>query len=83
MSMAVPHAIRWLRQVVKAAHQIWLEITGTLFLGMGILAAPSAWKEWHRYLQGGSLWRPLLVAIFMITTVTCGISSFLRARRLR
>ncbi len=83
MSMFFPHAVRWLRQVGKALHQIWLEVTGTLFLGMGVMALPAALKEWRRYLDGGSLWRPLLVALFVVMMVSFGIFSFLRARRLR
>ncbi|MBI4463144.1 MAG: hypothetical protein HY647_00435 [Acidobacteria bacterium] len=73
----------WLRKVGVTLHQLWLEITGALFLGMGALAAPSAWKEWHAYQHGGSLWRPLIVALFMVMAVGFGVFSFLRARRMR
>ena len=82
-SLFFNHALRWLRQVGKAVHQVWLESTGALFLGMGALAVPAALKEWHAYQRGGSLWRPLVVALFMVTTVSFGVGSFLRARRLR
>jgi hypothetical protein len=73
----------WFQQLWKAVHQVWLESTGALFLGMGALAIPAALKEWHSYQRGGSVWRPLVVALFMLTTVCFGIGSFFRARRLR
>ena len=82
-SMFMRHAMKWLRKVGLTLHQLWLEMTGTLFLGMGLMAAPSAWKEWHRYQHGGALWRPLIVVLFMLMTGSFGILSFLRARRMR
>ena len=82
-SIFFDHAFRWLRQVGTSLWQVWLESTGALFLAMGALAAPSAWKEWHRYQHGGALWRPLIVAAFIGMTVSFGVFSFVRARRIR
>jgi len=82
-SLFFDHAFRWLRQVGTSLFQVWLESTGALFLCMGALAGPSAWKEWHRYQQGGPVWRVLVVALFMVMTVSFGVFSFVRARRIR
>lgn len=83
-SLIFEHGFRWLQQVGKSLRQLWLESTGALFIGMAVLASPSAWKEWRRYEQGdGSMWRLVIVAAFMLTTVSFGIYSFVKAKRIR
>jgi hypothetical protein len=77
------HALQWFGQVWRSLRQLWLETTGSLFLCMGALAIPSALKEWHRYEQSGSPWRFFVVVLFMTMTLSFGIFSFVRSRRLR
>ena len=82
-SLFFQHAWGWLRQVGRSLRQLWHETTGTLFVCMGLMALPAAWKEWHRYQHGGSLWRVLAVALFMTLTFGYGIASFVKVRRMR
>ena len=77
------HALQWLGQVWRSLRQLWLETTGSLFLCLSAMAIPSALKEWRRYAQSGSPWRFLVVVVFMTMTVSFGIFSFVRSRRMR
>ncbi|MBI2815814.1 MAG: hypothetical protein HYX72_02625 [Acidobacteria bacterium] len=83
-SLLLEHGLRWLQQFGKTLRQLWLECTGALFIGMGALAVPAIWKEWRQYEQGtGSVWRILVVVLFILTTFSFGVYSFLKARRIR
>jgi hypothetical protein len=62
----------WLGKVWGTLRQLWHETTGS-----------SAWKELRRFQHGGPLWRPLIVLLFMTLTIGFGITSFVRARRIR
>ena len=77
------HALQWFGQVWRSLRQLWLETTGSLFLCMGAMAIPSALKEWRGLEHGGSPWRFSVVVLFMTMTVSFGIFSFVRSRRLR
>ena len=77
------HALQWLRQSLTVLHRLWLEITGAVFLGLAIFAAPSAVREWRVYQQGGSVGRLASTILFMAMMVGFGVYSFLRARRIR
>ena len=83
-SIFVRHAAGWLRQVGRTLLQLWHETTGTLYLAMGALALPKAISEWRAYERGsGALWRPMVVGFFIVLSVSFGIGSFFRSRRLR
>ncbi len=73
----------WMGKVWQTLRQLFHETTGSLYICMGALAAPSAWKELRLYQHGGPLWRPLIVLLFMTLTIGFGITSFVRARRIR
>jgi hypothetical protein len=82
--LALEHGFRWLQQVGRSLRQLWLESTGSLFIAMGALATPSLFKEWRRYGQGaGSMWRVSIVSVFIVTTVSFGVYSFIKSRRIR
>lgn len=83
ISALLEHGFKWLQQVGRSLRQLWLETTGALFICMGGLAVPSALKEWRRYEQGGPVWRLMVVALFMVMTISFGVFSFIRSRRLR
>ncbi len=77
------HGLKWVGQVLRSLRQVWLESTGALFICMGGMAVPSALKEWRRFEHGGPVWRLLVVALFMVMTVSFGVFSCVRSRRLR
>ena len=76
--------MRALRKLGKTLHQIWLEVTGALFIGIGVLAIPSAWKELRAFQLGHApMWRLLLAGLLIALSVSFGIYSFWKARRVR
>ena len=83
MSLLTHYAWLWLRQVARVLHRLWLEITGTIFLGLALLGSVSAWKEWNAYPEAGALWKPLAALAFVAMMAGFGVYSFLKARRLR
>lgn len=62
-----------------AMRQLWHEITGTLFLALGAATVPTVIREW----RGESLVRALVASGFLAAMAYFGITSFLRARKVR
>ena len=77
------HALQWLRQVVRILHRLWLEVTGALFLGLAVFAAPAAVREWRAYQQGASWLRLSSTIVFIGMMVAFGVYSFWKSRRIR
>ena len=70
------------RSFGRAAHQLWLEVTGVIFLILALSFAGAAVKEYEKYHAGGAAGGRLATAIcFTITFAWFGLSSFWRARR--
>ncbi len=70
------------RSVGRAAHQLWLEVTGFFFLIMTLGFATGAVKEYGKYTAGGAGSGRLAIAVcFTLTFAWFGLSSFWRARR--
>jgi hypothetical protein len=68
----------------KIAHVLWLEVTGFIFLCLGLMGAGAGVREYHRYGAGaGSLNKIWAAGIFAVLFAYFGISSFWRARRKR
>jgi hypothetical protein len=66
----------------KAAHQLWLEVTGLVFLLMAAAGAFEAAKEYARFHAGRTGPRGVVVAIcFTVTFAWFGVSSFWRVRQ--
>jgi hypothetical protein len=71
-----------LRSFTRAAHQLWLEVTGVIFLIMALSFAGATVKEYGKYHAGGVGPSRLAVAILCaLTFAWFGLSSFWRARR--
>ena len=70
--------------VVKPLHILWNEVIGFLFVMLAVLTAPAAWR-YYRAIETDpkNLFRVLLTLLFSITMAWFGISSFLKARRIR
>jgi hypothetical protein len=70
------------RSLGRAAHQLWLEVTGLVFLIMALSFAGASVKEYGKYHAGGVGGGRLAIAIcFTLTFAWFGLSSFWRARR--
>jgi hypothetical protein len=70
------------RSLGRVLHQLWLEVTGLVFLLMGLSFAAAAVKEYGKYHAGQAGYGRLAVAIyFTLTFAWFGISSFWRVRK--
>ncbi len=70
------------RSFTNAMHQLWLEVTGALFLIMAISFAGATFKEYKKYHagQGGpAAWG--LLCFFTLLFAWFGLSSFWKVRR--
>jgi hypothetical protein len=66
----------------RILHQLWLEVTGLVFLIMGASFAAAAFKEYGRYHAGQAGPKRLALAIcFTLTFAWFGISSFWRVKK--
>ncbi len=82
-SLFIRHAARTLFHSGRILHRLWLEVTGAVFLGLAILAAPSVPRHWRAYQEGASVLQPLAVIFFLAMMVGFGVYSFWKARRYR
>ena len=69
---------------VKPLHILWNEVIGFLFLTLAIFTAPAGWR-YYRAIEADprNLFRLLLTAAFALTMAWFGVSSFMKARRIR
>jgi hypothetical protein len=66
----------------KAAHQLWLEVTGLVFLVMAVAGAVESVKEYAKYQAGRAGVRGVVVGVcFTVTFAWFGVSSFWRVRQ--
>jgi hypothetical protein len=69
--------------VVRPLHILWNEIIGFIFIVLAAWSVPSVIRNWREFDQhGGSLFRLLVAAFFVLIMTYFGISSFLRARKI-
>src|SRR5690349_8316898 len=63
-------------------HQLWLEITGFVFLVFALMGATALGREYNAYHAGrGTQGKVAAAAVFCIMFTWFGVSSFWRARR--
>jgi len=66
----------------RALHQLWLEVTGTLFLSVALFGAAAAVREYMKYSSGHATpGRVAIAAGFTLAFAWFGLSSFWRTRR--
>ena len=66
----------------KVLHQLWLEITGVIFLLMALSFAGASVKEYGKYHAGqASLGRVAVAICFTVAFGWFGVSSFWRVRK--
>jgi hypothetical protein len=69
-------AARW----AAALSQLWLEVTGFVFLALAAVGGLAFWREWTRHGERG---RVALAAAFAVLFGWFGASSFWRTRKKR
>jgi hypothetical protein len=70
------------RSFGRAAHQLWLEVTGTVFLAMAAFGGFAGVREYTKYAAGhATAGRVVVAAGFTLTFAWFGLSSFWKARR--
>jgi hypothetical protein len=66
----------------RVLHQLWLEVTGFVFLFIAAIGAGAFFREYTKYQTGQtSPGRVLLAIVFTLTFAWFGVSSFWRVRR--
>ncbi len=66
----------------RVLHQLWLEVTGFVFLFLAAIGALAFFREFTKNPIGQISWGRVLVAIvFTLTFAWFGLSSFWRVRR--
>jgi len=66
----------------KVLHQLWLEVTGLVFLVMAASGGAEVAHEWAKYQAGKEGFGRVAIAIcFTVTFAWFGVSSFWRVRR--
>jgi hypothetical protein len=66
----------------RVLHQLWLEITGVIFLIMALSFAGATVKEYGKYHAGQvGLGRVAIAICFTVTFAWFGVSSFWRVRK--
>jgi hypothetical protein len=71
------------RSLGRVLHQLWLEVTGFVFLAMAAAGAMAGVREYAKYQSGHANGpaRLLLAICFTISFAWFGLSSFWRVRR--
>jgi hypothetical protein len=80
---AVTGAVRTTaRSFGRAAHQLWLEVTGTVFLAMAAFGGFAGVREYMKHAAGHATAGRVAIAVcFTLTFAWFGLSSFWKARR--
>lgn len=66
--------------ILKPIRVLWNEMIGFVFLCLGLLPLPSAYRAWQDWEGAGAGFRFLMTASFSVVMLYFGITSFLRAR---
>jgi hypothetical protein len=70
--------------LIKSIHQLWLEVSGALFVAFGLAFGFHAVKEYRRLSSAESLnWQLVSAALLALLTVVFGLHSFWKSRNLR
>ena len=69
------------RSIGRVLHELWLEVTGLLFLALALIGGWAAVRQYHRYQAGASgAGKVVLAAAFALVFAYFGLSSFWRSR---
>jgi hypothetical protein len=80
---AIQGAVRaTLRSLAHVLHQLWLEVTGTLFLAIAAFGAVALVREYTRYEAGRATAGRVTIAVcFTLAFAWFGLTSFWRVKR--
>lgn len=82
LSAVMSGARTTLRSFGRALHQLWLEVTGTVFLAMAAFGTIALVREYLQYeAKRTTASRLAVVACFTLAFTWFGLSSFWRVRR--
>ena len=82
LSAVLSGARATLRSFGRAIHQLWLEVTGTVFLSMALFGAVAFVREYMKYEAGHATSGRLAIAVcFTLTFAWFGVTSFWKVRR--
>jgi hypothetical protein len=70
--------------VLRSLHQLWLEVTGTFLVIIGLALGYHAFQAYrkHAATNEGELWQLWTSGVLAIVTIAFGIHSFWKARNL-
>ena len=69
------------RRTGRVARVLWLEVTGFLFLCLGVVGAGAAVREYRHYWRGQSSAGRIAIALaFTLIFIYFGVNSFWRSR---
>jgi hypothetical protein len=71
--------------VFRSLHQLWLEVTGTFLVIIGMVLAYHVFQSYRSQPAGGEkqVWQLLASAVLSAITLAFGIHSFWKSRNLR
>jgi hypothetical protein len=70
------------RHLSRVLHQLWLEVTGFVFLFIAVIGGNTSFREYAKYRTGHvSLGRVILAICFTFVFAWFGVSSFWRVRK--
>lgn len=70
------------RSFSHVLHQLWLEVTGAIFIFMAAVGGMALVREWTKYQAGRTTSGRVAVAVcFTLTFVWFGVSSFWKVRQ--
>jgi len=71
--------------VIRSLHQLWLEVTGTFLVIIGLSLGFHVFQSYrsHRNGDGSGIWQLVAMGLFSALTVAFGIHSFWKSRNLR
>ena len=69
----------------RSLHQLWLEVSGALFVVLAAAFGFQAVQEYRAYMTtaGNSLWLFFAATVLALLTLGFGVHSFWKARKLR
>jgi len=70
--------------LLRSLHQLWLEVTGTFLIGFAAAFGYNAFKEYQKYSNSASnIWWILISCALSLLTLSFGVHSFWKSRKLR
>lgn len=70
------------RSFGRATHQLWLEVTGTVFLSIAVFGAAAGFREYTKYTSGHTTAGRVAIAVcFTLAFGWFGLSSFWKVRK--